>query len=89
MQAEAEQHKADLLKYGLSEAVLTQFGELLDRFDVVVMLTNNGRTAHKDATQQLEALATGAGGGGTDDGCAAPAAVRRERAAAGVVGECE
>ncbi len=68
MQAEAEQHKADLLKYGLSEAVLTQFGELLDRFDAAVMLTNNGRTAHKDATQQLEALATGAGGGGTDDG---------------------
>ena len=57
MQAEAEQHKAALLKYGLSEAVLTQFGELLDRFDAAVLLTNNGRTAHKGATQQLEALA--------------------------------
>ena len=57
MQAEAEQHKAVLLKYGLSEAVLAQLGELLDRFDAAVLLGNNGRTAHKGATQQLEALA--------------------------------
>ena len=58
MQAEAEQHKAVLLKYGLSEAVLAQLGELLDRFDAAVLLGNNGRTAHKGATQQLEALAS-------------------------------
>ena len=57
MQAEAEQHKAVLLKYGLSEPVLAQLGELLDRFDAAVLLGNNGRTAHKGATQQLEALA--------------------------------
>ncbi len=57
MQAEAEQHKAALLKYGLSEAVLAQLGELLDRFDAAVLLANNGQTAHKGATQQLEALA--------------------------------
>jgi hypothetical protein len=57
MQAEAEQHKAALLKYGLSESVLAQLGELLDRFDAAVLLGNNGRTAHKGATQQLEALA--------------------------------
>jgi hypothetical protein len=57
MQAEAEQHKAVLLKYGLSESVLAQLGELLDRFDAAVLLGNNGRTAHKGATQQLEALA--------------------------------
>jgi hypothetical protein len=53
MQAEAEQHKAVLLKYGLSEAVLAQLGELLDRFDAAVLLGNNGRTAHKGATQAL------------------------------------
>lgn len=46
-----------LLKYGLSEAVLAQLGELLDRFDAALLLTNNGRTAHKGATQQVEALA--------------------------------
>ena len=57
VQAEAEQHEAVLLKYGLSEAVLAQLGELRDRFDAAVLLMNNGRTAHKGATQQLEALA--------------------------------
>jgi hypothetical protein len=44
-------------KYGLSEAVLAQPGELLDRFDAAVLLSNKGRMAHKGATQQLEALA--------------------------------
>jgi hypothetical protein len=57
MQAKAEEHKAVLLKYGGSEPVLAQFGELLDRFEAAVLLANNGRTAHKGATQQLEALA--------------------------------
>jgi hypothetical protein len=57
MQAKAEQHKAVLLKYGMSEPVQLQLGELLDRFDAAVLLGNNGRTAHKGATQQLEALA--------------------------------
>ena len=37
--------------------MLAQLGELLDRFDAAVLLTNNGRTGHKGATQQLEALA--------------------------------
>lgn len=57
MQAKAEQHKAVLLKYGGSEPVLAQFGQLLDRFEAAVLLMNTGRTAHKGATQQLEALA--------------------------------
>jgi hypothetical protein len=57
MQGKAEQHKAVLLKYGMSEPVQAQLGELLDRFDAAVLLGNNGRTAHKGATQQLEALA--------------------------------
>jgi type VI protein secretion system component VasF len=34
-----------------------QLGELLDQFDATVLLGNNGRTAHKSATQQLEELA--------------------------------
>ena len=42
MQAEAEQHKAVLLKYGLSESVLAQLGELLDRFDAAVLLATTG-----------------------------------------------
>jgi hypothetical protein len=57
MQAEAESHKEVLLKYGMSEPVLAQFGQLLDQFDAAVLLGNNGRTAHKGATQQLDALA--------------------------------
>ena len=89
MQAEAEQHKAVLLKYGLSEAVLAQLGELLDRFDAAVLLTQQ----RADRAQGRHAAAGGAGGraggGGADDGRAEPAAVRGERAAAGVVGECE
>jgi len=57
MQSEAESHKEVLLKYGMSEPVLAQFGELLDQFDAAVLLGNNGRTAHKGATQELDALA--------------------------------
>ena len=57
MQQAAEAHRAVLLKYGLSEPVLAQLGELLDQFDAAVLLGNNGRTAHKGATQQLDALA--------------------------------
>jgi hypothetical protein len=43
-------------QHGLSEPVLAQFGELLDRFDAV-LVGNNERTAHKGAARQLEALA--------------------------------
>jgi hypothetical protein len=57
MQAEADTHKAVLLKHGLSEPVQAQLGELLDQFDAAVVLGSNGRTAHKGATQQLDALA--------------------------------
>ena len=57
MQTEAETHKAVLLKHGLSEPVLAQLGELLDEFDAAVLLGSDGRTAHKGATQQLDALA--------------------------------
>jgi hypothetical protein len=57
MQAAAEADKPVLMKFGLSEAVLAQLGELLDRFDGATELSNAGRTAHKGATQQLEELA--------------------------------
>ena len=58
MEAEAETHKELLAKYGLSEPVLKVFGELLDQFDVAVALGIDGRTSHKGATRQLQALAT-------------------------------
>jgi hypothetical protein len=57
MQTEAENHKAMLLKHGLSEPVLAQLGELLDEFDAAVLLGTKGRTAHKGATQELDSLA--------------------------------
>ncbi len=57
MQATAEAKKEVLMKFGLSEAVLVQFGEMLDQFDVVTELCDRGRTAHKGATQQLDELA--------------------------------
>ena len=58
MLAEAETHKEVLAKHGLSESVLTLFGELLNQFDAAVELGANGRTTHKGATKQLQALAT-------------------------------
>jgi hypothetical protein len=57
MQAEAEANKEVLAKYGLSEAVLQVFGQLLDQFDAVVKLGSDGRAAHIGATKRLEALA--------------------------------
>lgn len=57
MQATAESKKEVLMKFGLSEAVLTQFGELLDQFDTATEQCDRGRTAHKGATQQLDELA--------------------------------
>lgn len=60
MRAGAETHKAVLLKHGLSELVLALLGKLLDQFDAAVLLVNNGRAAHKGATQQLDALAAAA-----------------------------
>ena len=50
MQAEAETNKEVLAKYGLSEAVLEVFGQLLDQFDAAVKLGSDGRAAHIGAT---------------------------------------
>ena len=58
MLAEARTHKEVLAKYGLSEPVLTLFGDMLDQFDAAVALGVAGRTRHKGATKQLDALAT-------------------------------
>jgi hypothetical protein len=46
-----------LAKYGLSESVLAQFGQLLDQFDAALALGQDGRTAHTGATRELDALA--------------------------------
>jgi hypothetical protein len=61
MQTEAEANKEALAKYGLSEAVLQVFGQLLDQFDAAVKLGSDGRAAHTGATRRLEALALEAG----------------------------
>ena len=61
MQAEAEPNKEVLAKFGLSEAVLEVFGQLLDQFDAAVKVGSDGRAAHTGATKRLEALAMEAG----------------------------
>lgn len=53
MQAAAETHKEVLAKYGLSESVLEQFGQMLDQFDSALTLGSTGRTVHKGATLEL------------------------------------
>jgi hypothetical protein len=57
MQASAEANKKLLVRYGLSEAVLVELGTLLDRFARARELCDQGRVAHKAATQQLDELA--------------------------------
>lgn len=56
MQAEAVTHKEVLATYGLSEAVLEVFGELLDQFDGVAKVGSDGRAMHTGATKRLKAL---------------------------------
>ena len=57
MQSAAEENKKLLVRYGLSEAVLVELGALLDRFAKARELCDQGRVAHKAATQQLDQLA--------------------------------
>lgn len=58
MRAAAQAHLEVLVKYGLSESVLEQFGQMLDQFDAALTLGNDGRTAHKGATIELRTVAT-------------------------------
>jgi hypothetical protein len=56
MQLEAETNREVLVKHGLSESVLEQFGRLLDEFDVAVALGIAGRSRHMGATAELRRL---------------------------------
>ena len=58
---EAQSHKEVLVKYGLSESVLVEFGKMLDEFDAAVRLGAEGRMTHTAATRELEALTREAG----------------------------
>jgi hypothetical protein len=58
MFAEAQSNKEVLVKYGLSESVLEEFGKLLDEFDAAVALGRQGRTLHTAATRELHSLTT-------------------------------
>jgi hypothetical protein len=61
LQAEAETHKEVLAKYGLSDAVMEVYAQLLNQFDTAVKLGIDGRARHTGATKQLRALALEAG----------------------------
>jgi hypothetical protein len=58
MVAEAETHREVLVKYGLAQSVLEQFGTMLDQFDAALALGNDGRAAHIGATRELRAVAS-------------------------------
>lgn len=61
MHEEAQSHKEVLVKHGLSESVLVEFGTVLDEFDAAVLLGTEGRMTHTAATRELDALTTEAG----------------------------
>ena len=61
MYEEAQSHKEVLVKHGLSESVLVEFGKMLDEFDAAVRLGTEGRMTHTAATRELEALTREAG----------------------------
>jgi hypothetical protein len=50
-----------LVKHGLSESVLVEFGKMLDEFDAAVLLGAEGRMTHTAATREQEALTREAG----------------------------
>ena len=56
MQLEADTNREVLVKRGLSESVLVQFGRLLDEFDAAVALGIDGRSRHMGATAELRRL---------------------------------
>jgi hypothetical protein len=61
MLAEAREHKEALKPFGLSDAMLDVFGQLMDQFEAALQLSGDGRGKHKGATRQLETLSIEAG----------------------------
>jgi hypothetical protein len=53
----AHTYQEVLVKYGLSESILNEFGKQLDEFDAVINLGLEARTLHTAATRELEAKA--------------------------------
>jgi hypothetical protein len=50
-------HPQVLLKYGLSESVLSEFATMLEEFAAAIALGNEGRAAHVGATREIFAVA--------------------------------
>ena len=61
MNQEAQLHKEALVRHGLSESVLVEFGRMVDEFDAAIRLGTEGRMTHTAATRELETLTTEAG----------------------------
>lgn len=57
MASAGETHKETLAKRGLVPSVVEEFVRLLDEFDAMLALGNEGRTAHLGATRELRAVA--------------------------------
>jgi len=57
LQAAAIKNQEVLKQYGLSDAVMQVFGQMLDQFDVAMQDADDGRAAHKSATAVLDTLA--------------------------------
>ena len=61
MYKEAQLQKEVLVKHGLSEAVLAEFGSLMNEWDAAVRLGSVGRMIHTAATRELDTLTMDAG----------------------------
>ena len=59
MATEAESHREVLVRHGLAASVLEEFVQRLEEFDAAVALGNAGRTAHRGATAEVNAVAAG------------------------------
>jgi hypothetical protein len=56
MYKEAQLQKEVLVKHGLSESVLAEFGSLMNEWDAAVRLGSVGRMIHTAATRELDTL---------------------------------
>ena len=57
LQAAAVSHQEVLSQYGLSDAIMQVFGQMLDQFDVAMQDADAGRAAQKSATAVLDTVA--------------------------------